>query len=264
MRTLQLPGMLLLLLYMTGFAACKSWDDGAEEPDRAYSLFFESDSLEIRQGVATRLQPMSSNGTNVLEVSTGDTSLLKANVRIIENGTSHASGWIDLTGKRKGHTSLTVYDRIAEETVVLDVRITDFYLGMTLKGSNHPLFPVQRPGFLFLVDNDKKDFYFFGIKDRQPDGIILQGSYNFSVVENIPYLALTVAGGESYRFNLSQNDQNIYTILRHFFHLGAEIAPTAGTKDLDRSMQLYLKEEATGKEVFFTVTDPVMPAGILE
>lgn len=264
MKILQLPGMLLLLFYMTGFAACKSWDDGTEEPGRAYSLYFKSDSLEIRQGVTTRLQPMSSNGCNVLEVSTGDTSLLKANVRIIENGTSHASGWIDLTGKRKGHTSLTVYDRIAEETVVLDVRITDFYLGMMLKGSNHPLFPSQRPGYLFLVDNEEKDFYFFGTKDRQPDGIILQGSYNFSVEDNTPYLALTVAGEGSYRFNLSQNDPNIYTILRHFFHLGAEVAPTAETKDLDRSMYLYLKDEATGKEVFFVVTDEVMPKGILE
>lgn len=254
-----------LFICALGFAACSKIDNGSTDGrDRVYPLVFEKDSVEIRQGIVTGIEPVSCNGYNTLDVSSGDTSLLRANVIIIENGTSHASGRMELMALRKGYTSLTVYDRIVKETVVLNVRITDFYLGMQLRSSNHPLFPEQRPGFLFLVDNDARDFYFFSAKGEQPDAILQQGSYAFTVADNTPYLTLTPGGGEPYRFSLARNNASVYVLLNHFFHLGWESAAVAGTKEIDRTMYLYMQDAATDKEISFVINDRPIPAGVLE
>lgn len=254
-----------LFICALGFAACSKIDNGSTDGrGRVYPLVFEKDSVEIRQGISTRIDPVSCNGYNTLDVSSGDTSLLRANVIIIENGTSHASGRMELIGRRKGHTTLSVYDRIVKETVVLNVRITDFYLGMQLRSSNHPLFPEQRPGFLFLVDNDARDFYFFSAKEQQPDAILQRGSYAFTVADNTPYLTLTPGGGEPYRFSLLQNNADVYNILNHFFHFGRKSVAVAGTKGIDHTMYLNMQDADTGKEISFVINDRPMPAGVLE
>lgn len=262
MKINLLLGLYVTLVCVLSIAGCNDSDKGQDGPDPVYPLSFLTDSIEVRQGIATPLRPLSSNGINTLDLMPGDTSLLVAHAVIIENGTSHASGWISLTGKQKGHTSLTVCDRIAKDTVVLDVKITDFYMGMLLMGSNHPLFTESKASYLFLVDNDRKDFYLFDQKDDQPYGIIQQGVYAFSVEDNTPYLTLTVGNDAPYRFNLSQNTQKVYLYLSHFFHLGWEPAAVAGTKDIDRTMHLYMKDDATGNEASFAITDLAMPRNV--
>lgn len=139
-----------------------------------------------------------------------------------------------------------------------------FIWGMQLRSSNHPLFPEQRPGFLFLVDNAARDFYFFSAKEQQPDAILQRGSYAFTVVDNTPYLTLTPDNGESYTFSLAQNDASVYVILNHAFHLGWKSAAVAGTKELDPTMYLHMQDAATGKEIFFVINDRPIPAGVLE
>ncbi len=230
-------------------------------------LIFEKDAYEIREDFTTAINAVSCNGYNVLDVESGDTTLMKAHVVIYENGTSHAPGYIYLTGIQKGHTSLTVRDRLTKESKTLDVKVVDLYLGLKVTGSNHPLFTDSGVGYLFLVGNEVQDFYLFSVKDDSPDRMVGRGNFAFSVENEKPWLTLTVAGEDDsslhYRFDLSENSQRVYDLFNYYFYLRGGNSEQTNSKALDQSIRLRMTEG--GKEAFLVFDRQVqLPDGFLK
>lgn len=259
--------ILPLLLLVISFVACHDEEENvSDRADQINPLTFEKDSCNVRLGISSQLRAVSCNGYNVLQVEVGDTSILEAYVLILENSTSKANGSIRLLGKKKGSTTLKVYDRLAKETVVLEIKIVDAYLGMWIRGTNHPLFTRQNAGFLFLTDNLQKDFYLFGSAEQRPSGILQKGTYVFSVEGRTPYLTLSTEGEDalevSYKFKLSGSKALVYELLNSIFHLEWDALIGKDTKDLDQTLYLLLEEEGTTHTVELAITDPEMPGGI--
>lgn len=248
------------------WVGCSDEDGKEKEPEPIRPLIFEKEAYEIRENLITELYALSCNGYNVLDVESGDTARMKANVVIYENGTSHASGCIYLTGVQKGNTSLTVRDRLTQESKTLDIKVVDLHLGMKVTDSDHPLFTASGFGYLFLVGNGQQDFYLFSVKDDCPDRMIGRGNFAFSVESEKPCLTLTVAGendsSTSYRFDLSGNNQRVYTLLSHYFRLGWETAEQTFSKSVDQSIRFRMTEG--GKEVFLMFDHVQLPDGFLK
>lgn len=272
MKTKKIFGRLLLLLCIANLTACSDKEEKErDQTKQIYPLTFEKNSYEIPKNISMKIHAKSCNGYNVLDLEVENESLLKAQVYIMENGTSSSTGWIHLTGLEKGKTKLTIYDRIAKEHTELTITIGDPYLGMQIKGTNHPLFLKQRDGFLFLIDNEPKEFYLFAQKEQQPTEKIEQkGTYAFSLENNIPYLTLSTVDHEeiksSYKFNLSESQKNAFELLEFVFHLGwKQSRPSSTTREFNKTPYLILKEEHTDCEVVLAISSMTqMPQGILK
>lgn len=267
MRTRNLFGIVSLFLCAVALSGCK--DDKAED-ETSYPLIFEKNYYEVRYDVGTTLQPISCNDYGLLELKVGDTDILDARTVIIENGSTHSSGYIELKGLQKGETVLNVMDRKTKESADLTVKVVDNYLEFKLRDTNHPLFQKEGVKFLFLIDNEEKDCYLFGEKSGSmlPHNQLAKGTYSFSVENNVPYLTLTVTDGENnitpYKFNLLNNSHTTYAVLNKYYHLNWSVE-TGRSASLDNTVYMLMTEDATGYEVAFAITSTAeIPDNILK
>ncbi|MGB3104949.1 hypothetical protein [Sphingobacterium siyangense] len=165
-------------------------------------------------------------------------------------------GSIIISGKKKGETIMSITDKVTGTVEEVKLKVTDFYLPLVISNSNHPAL-LQNMRF-YLVNNEKKDAFFFLEKDGK---LVLQqkGSYEFLSEEEsgtkIPYLILrytsdknghftgTTESSVIHKFDLRGSNGHVYELFRLAFGVNWGLDPVPGTKSSPITrMQIIMKE----------------------
>lgn len=191
MKQAYLLGVLLFLCTIS-FVSC---GNDNEEKKEIYPLSFEkgyyeapllgNTSISIRGG--NRDYTVTVEKTNILETS-------------IDLSSPIGMGSLVIKPKQKGETTITIKDKITNETVDLKVKVIDRYLAYAIRNSNHPA--LSQKTIVYLINNEAKDCYFFRYTDSGVEATstpIAKGTYGFSI-KTMPYLTLNYASDENGNF----------------------------------------------------------------
>ena len=162
---------LLLCLCMTGLTGCGK-DDSPVEPPTPFHL--DKTYYEVRFAYGTTHIDIT-NGSGNISVSVENENVVKANY-VVNEGTKH--GYVALQGWHKGTSHVTLTDNVTGDKQTIEVKVTDCYLAYDITESDHPALAAGTT--LFLINNDKRDCYFFttGQTTNQP---IAQGTYDIYI-----------------------------------------------------------------------------------
>lgn len=254
MKTLFRLWALLALLLV--FAACGStWEDENKE---IYPLRFVDTLYEARLSQAEYISFVDGSDDCTVEIAHPD--LLDVTLRT-------DAGFMVVTGKKKGETSITVSDRGAGGKAVIKVRVTDSYIGFV--GTGHCNIPrFEGRTCLFLLANEAHDFYLFKCSEAgwfatgEP---LLHGQYELIREEAACRLDMTYpslsGGNETHTFHLKGTDGGVYAVMNRYLGLGwSPLAP--GTRDVGPNQyHLCLTEETTGYTGDWIVDFLQMPKG---
>ena len=165
-------------------------------------------------------------------------------------------GTIVISGKKKGETTISITDKVTGTVEEVKLKVTDFYLPLVVSNSNHPAL-LQNMRF-YLVNNEKKDVFFFLEKDGKLE-LQQKGSYEFLSEEEggtkIPYLILHYASDEeghfadsaghsvTHKFDLRGSNGQVYELFRVAFGVnwGSDPVPATKSSPIAR-MQVIMKE----------------------
>ena len=172
-KTLDLLVSAVLLLCVAVLAGCGDRIDG-KDFIAAFSL--DRNYYEVRLARGTTTVAIT-NGSGDLALEVADETVLQATYT---GGLSadEPRGVIDLYGKRKGTTTLTVTDRITGDRQTVEVKVTDCYLACNIFDSNHP--SLKAGTTLFWVNNPARDCYLFD-QENVLDAPLAEGTYAFHV-----------------------------------------------------------------------------------
>ncbi|MCD8260773.1 MAG: hypothetical protein LUD15_04170 [Bacteroides sp.] len=95
-------------------------------------------------------------------------------------------GAIEVTGRRKGETVLSITDNVTDITIDVNVKVTDNYLEYTILESEHPGLIKERR--VYLINNENKDAYFFDGGKK-----VAKGTYDFALEDGVRYMKLWYA-----------------------------------------------------------------------
>lgn len=136
----------VLLLCVAVLAGC---GDRIDRKDFIAAFSLDRDYYEVRLARGTTTVAIT-NGSGDLALEVADETILQATYT---GGLSadELKGVINLYGKRKGTTTLTVTDRITGDRQTVEVKVTDCYLACNIFDSNHP--SLKAGTTLFWVNN---------------------------------------------------------------------------------------------------------------
>lgn len=204
MKRVNLLEILLSFLCAISFAGCGNDDEGKKE---IYSLSFEKEYYEVpllgKASISVR------GGNKDYTVNVEKTNILEISIDV---SSPVGMGNLIINPKQKGETAVIVKDNMTNETVNLQVKVTDAYLAYAIKESNHPA--LSEGTIVYLINNEAKDCYFFrstGSGEGAADRPIAKGTYEFSVklksgagnsspTYGIPYLTLNYCSDEQGNF----------------------------------------------------------------
>ena len=172
-KTLDVLVAAVLLLCVAVLAGCGDRIDGK---DFIVAFSLDRDYYEVRLARGTTSIAIT-NGSGDLALEVADETILQA----AYTGGLYADelkGVIDLYGKRKGTTTLTVTDRITGDRQTVEVKVTDCYLAYNIFDSNHP--SLKAGTTLFWVNNPARDCYLFD-QENVLDAPLAEGTYAFHV-----------------------------------------------------------------------------------
>lgn len=172
-KMLDLLVAAVLFLCVVVLAGCGDRIDG-KDSIAAFSL--DRDYYEVRLARGTTSIAIT-NGSGDLALEVADETVLQATYTG-EFEADELRGVINLYGKRKGSTTLTVTDRITGDRQTVEVKVTDCYLAYNIFDSNHP--SLKAATTLFWVNNPARDCYLFD-QANVPNAPLAKGSYAFRV-----------------------------------------------------------------------------------
>ncbi len=172
-KTLDLLVAAVLLLCVAVLAGC---GDRIDRKDFIAAFSLDRDYYEVRLARGTTTVAIT-NGSGDLALEVADETVLQATYT---GGLSadEPRGVINLYGKRKGTTTLTVTDRITGDRQTVEVKVTDCYLACNIFDSNHP--SLKAGTTLFWVNNPARDCYLFD-QENILDAPLAEGTYAFHV-----------------------------------------------------------------------------------
>lgn len=277
MKPANIMKMLPALLLVVVLISCNDNNDNKE----LHPLTFEKESYEVAMKRTTPIMIRSGNRDYTLLIE--DPEILQAELDL---SSPNGIGYINVTGKQKGETILSVTDNITHETVELRIKVIYNYLAFTIGNSNHPA--LTDDIIMWLIDDEARTCYFIS-EDHPSPGTVSSGKYEFSVTKEtdntIPYLTLTYASDEEGRFtdaaitdatitptphvfDISGNKLSTYEALANFLNIDWEklIEEQSGNSlrsELQPTM-LKMKEVGTEYEITSYLLLETIPEGILE
>ncbi len=254
MKKQNLFRMLLVLLCAIAFVSCSDEKDVEE----VKHLTFEKSYYEFPIRYTRSITILDGNKDYTIEVSNPD--ILDATVDL---SIPIGMGDLKISPKQKGETIVSVHDNVANETVDLEIKITDTYLNLLL--GNLDQIPYSAGDQLFLIDNDNKDFYLYDeylqLKNK--------GSFEFSVAENTPYMTLTFQdefeGRKVYKYDISKSHQATYEYTRILLGIEWDVL-TKGSRAINDVAPIFMraKDTQTEMEYDFILRTNSMPEHVLE
>lgn len=264
MNTKNFFGIFLLSLIAIGLTACG--DDDKEIVD--FTLSTESCEIPLEYTYYTSI--VSGNGDYTLTVENNE--IIEAQVKFTAD--DHMPfGAIYIEAKQKGETTLSITDKVTQQSRSLKVKVTDRYLGYYITESNHPALAKERS--VYLVNNAARDAYFFEKKKNNAMALLSHGTYEFKVENDNPYLVLhypevdgqfTIAAvaPTAHSFNIKGSDSQTFGFLQTFLSFKWNDLSPDLRSDMVRFLQMKMKEESTNNSVIGNLhTDPI-PMGILK
>ncbi|HJD76736.1 MAG TPA: hypothetical protein K8W04_11880 [Bacteroides reticulotermitis] len=185
----------------------------------------------------------------------------------IDLSSSIGMGNLYLTSKQKGETVITVRDNVTNETVSLNIKVVDAYMGLKNISSHGE--PYVLNSYLFLINNENKDFYVY---DTDLNTEKYKGTYAFSVEDNEPYLTLSfskeVNGKSVHKYSLSDTNGTFYYLSKTLLGMdwGASIANVNSVVRSDVMPTVYMvaRDVDTDEEVKFVFNASAeMPYNVL-
>lgn len=234
----HLSRVCFILLFTSCFVSCN--DD--KKTEEVYPIRFSDSSYEVRMGMRESISFVDGSGDYTIDVE---------NPQLLDASISLNTDNLFINAKKKGETVLSVTDNRVGETVKLKIKITDSYLGFVLVNSDLPFFKSKTD--LFLVKNDKNEFYLFDKAEsfNGPAGEpVLKGSYEITVKNNAPYLTLTYKDETETavvrKFGLSGSDGGVFDVMNTVFELGWEKSLEKSSRSIGpRIYFLHLTETST-------------------
>ncbi len=261
MKTKHLLGIAFLCLL--GLSSC------LKDKDLDFKLN-GSQSLELTLGSHADCLPIiSGNGDYTLTV--GDDNIIEALYYPSYEGMPFGS--ISINGKKRGETTLQVTDNVTKQSYTFQIKITDNYFGCYVTKSDHPALLKER--WMYLINNENKDVYFFEKgKDYTPGTLITQGTYEFTVEDNIPYLTLYYADSNGQftdaaiaptprKFNIINSNTNTFYALEYYLGIDWDLLKTEVRSSPAPMLKLSMEEVSSGKEVDLLHLYAQIPSGIL-
>lgn len=232
-------------------------------------------SLESRLNMSGNFPITIGNGDYTIKVK--DETILEA---YFMNTINAPFGAIGIQGKKKGETTISITDNVIQSTRDIKVKITDFYLPLAVSKSNHPA--LTKAMHIFLVNNTKKDAYFF-LQNGNDLNFKQKGTFEFAaeLKEGVktPFLILTYSSDEKgqlaasndkptvHKFDLTGSDPQVYRALLSIFGVASETPPATKTSPI-QTPYIYMKETGTDLSVegFLGGASPFdyMPTGYLD
>ncbi|WP_307185460.1 hypothetical protein [Sphingobacterium zeae] len=172
-----------------------------KDEKQRFNFILTPTEVETRSNYVGYISITSGNGSYTIKVK--DEEILDANFTTTTNA---PFGAISLNGKKKGETVVSITDNIVQSTREVKVKITDFYLPLVISKSSHPTFKDQMR--IFLVNNEKKDAYFF-FEEGDKYNLKQKGTYKFiSEMKGgtkTPFLLLSYSSDENGKFTDTGN-----------------------------------------------------------
>lgn len=250
MKFKNVSGATLLFLITVSLLGCSDKDH--REP---FDFRMGAESYEVRVGMKASFSIVSGNGDYTIQVE--DDNIIEAGH--LQNG-NLTFGSIDVTGKEKGETTLSITDKATQQTVKVKVKVTDFYLPLVVSTSNHPA--LVRYMRIFLVNNDNRDAYFF-LEENNVLNLQQKGRYEIVTERKgdvvTPYLLLRYASDNEgkftdaaivhtvHKFDLTGSDQEVYKLLSSKFGVDWGKPSDMQTKSSPISL-IYLNLKEVGTE----------------
>lgn len=272
MKQTDLFRLSLFFFFCVVFAACND----NEEKQQPLSLHLDVSSCEV----------MLDGSTTIGLIANEDVTLTIQNPAVAEASYNYVNlegkaSSITISGKRKGHTTISVTDNRTQETVQLSVEVIDKYLTYSIKDSDHP--DLKTGVTLFLINNDNRDCYFSRLdKLTHKQTAFAQGTYSFWVDKNdgesVPFLTLTYGFKDSgditnalprpalHKFDIRDSNSNTLSMIQRV--LGVDwnyMNEKAMVRDYNVTLSMNMKESGTDYVVkgvldFFTkIPEGVMP-----
>ncbi len=261
-------GLFLTLITIT-FAACS---DDEKEP---YYLNLGIDKCEIPVGKNSYISILSGNGDYTVKV--GDDEIVEA-VADFSAYPNMPFGVIRINAKQQGETTVSITDNVTQVTQTLKVKVTVDYVGFRITESDHKALSKER--WAYLIDNDRKDVYFFEKENKGIRTLLAQGSYKFTVENSIPYLTLyySESNGQfteatiapvAHKFNIKDNKTITFNFLKYMLQIdwdamnGKDQTQDTRTSVIE-PIYMKMKAEDTGQEITVLYEYTHIPEGILQ
>lgn len=220
---------LLIPLLFTVFFSCSDSND-----KETYDLTFEKSDYPVMNGYSTYI--MIRSGNRDYTITPGDKDMLEVNYKAPTVG----MGDIQIRGKKKGTTTLTVKDNITNQEVKLNITVTNAYLSsrvLTLRSeisipnaedkkkieddiAGNAL--LKEKQVFTLVKDENKTLYIFNSEaDLHKGEYLFKGTYKLTAQPDNLYLELNYKDGATMRTvtNAFGNDSG-RTVYYTFFELG--------------------------------------------
>lgn len=226
-----------------------------KEEKHTFNFVISQNEVESRINMPGYFSITSGNGDYTIKVD--DKDILDANFTQFINA---PFGAITINGKKKGETTVFVTDNRIQSTREIKVKITDFYLPLVVSKSNHPA--LKKEIRIFLVNNDKKDVYFF-MEEGDKYNLKQKGTYKFLTEmkeeTKTPFLLLSYPSDENgkftdakqlpivHKFDLSGSNSQFYDVVASSFGVNWDLSSSPTTKTSPIEL-VYLKMKEINTE----------------
>lgn len=269
MKMQNLSRSLLLILLTVVFTACS---DNEREP---YYLSLSVDKCEVPVDRSSYIPILSGNGDYTIKVANNDIVEAQADFSTYPN---MAFGVILIQSKQKGETTITVTDNVTQDVKTLKVKVTDDFVGFRMTESDHIALSKER--WVYLINNERKDAYFFEKENNGVRSLLAHGSYQFTVESSIPYLTLYYSESSGqftdatiapvpHKFDIKDNQKVTFDLLSYMLHFDWGTIETFAKMQYTRTsvvvpVYMRMKAEDTDKVITAVYDYHNIPEGILQ
>lgn len=239
----------LATMVIASFASCSNNNEDGKDIIKDFAL--ERESIVITNGQPASLKVLSGNNDYTVSF---DEAIIESSRRV---SSDENYGSIPLIGKVNGETTIRVRDNITGQDAEVNVKVVDAYMSLTCLG-HYPAIGLDKydkpteeaiknsimgkasipaESIFILVKNDGKSFYFFESEaDYKKGEIAFSGTYEFTLIDNVPYITykyMKDRGEIVLTSQISNDANNVSSIIamNDFFNLKWDIPtlqPTRG------------------------------------
>ncbi len=245
MKAIQFFIALLLSLCTV---SCTSSLKDDEEEELGLSLTFEKSTYNAMMKVSTSIPIL--GGSRDYELTVADAEILDASINLTSNT---GKGNIYVRGKKKGETTITIFDKVTGETATLKIKTNDLYISFFILKSSYPAIPQGSQ--LFLVDNESEDFYVYETQSSDQQILRLKGNYHFYALNGQPHATLAYQEDgqtKTYIFNLSQSNKGTLSFISTYL-----------TRSTEREYLIF-QEVDSSNLITASATGATIPEGVLD
>ncbi|WP_293937241.1 hypothetical protein [Sphingobacterium sp. UBA5996] len=225
-----------------------------KEEQNTFDFILRTNTMSAPLNSSSYLPIVSGNSDYSIKIENSDI----ATAEFIGGGNLNF-GSIVISGKKKGETIISITDKVTGAIDEVKVKVTDFYIPFVVSNGDHPAL-IKNMRF-YLVNNEKKDVFFFQEKDGKLE-LKQKGSYEFLSEDaggiKIPYLILRYASDKDghftgstapqviHKFDLRESNGQVYELFRVAFGANWDSEPIPQTKSSPIArMQIIMTEIGT-------------------